>query len=177
VAPVLREAGNAELERALTPLGRRFRLVCGREQVGRSWGARRQRALSAAARERPVALAQEGRRTWWWFEERCYWEDDGLDGRDVLALVREREGRRRRRLERAHAALAREPGEPRRPVIPRSVRLEVFRRDGGRCTECGSGFELQYDHVIPLSLGGGGTAENLQLLCGDCNRRKGAALA
>ena len=64
--------------------------------------------------------------------------------------------------------------EPRRAHIARETRLAVFTRDGGRCTECGSGFELQYDHVIPLALGGGDGVDNLQLLCGDCNRRKGS---
>ena len=53
----------------------------------------------------------------------------------------------------------------------------MFARDGGRCVECGSDFELQYDHLIPLALGGGSGVDNLQLLCADCNRRKGAALA
>jgi 5-methylcytosine-specific restriction endonuclease McrA len=32
------------------------------------------------------------------------------------------------------------------------------------------------DHVIPVALGGATTLANLQLLCGDCNREKGADL-
>jgi 5-methylcytosine-specific restriction endonuclease McrA len=31
---------------------------------------------------------------------------------------------------------------------------------------------LQFDHIIPWSLGGADTAETLRLLCVDCNRRK-----
>jgi 5-methylcytosine-specific restriction endonuclease McrA len=122
-----------------------------------------------------VAVAEAPGRLCWWFVERFYWADESLDAGDALALVRERERRRRRRLERAHAALASE-AEPRRSHIAREVRLAVYTRDGGRCTECGSGFELQYDHVIPHALGGGDGVDNLQLLCGNCNRRKGAAL-
>ncbi len=116
-------------------------------------------------------------RRWWWFRDRFYWEDDGLAADDVMALVADRDRRDRRRLERAHAAMRQElPDAPRRAPIPRDVRLAVWERDGGRCVECDAGFELQYDHVIPLALGGADSAANLQLLCGSCNRSKGAAL-
>lgn len=52
----------------------------------------------------------------------------------------------------------------------------MWERDGGRCVECEGTFDLQYDHVIPVLLGGGSTVENLQVLCGAFNRRKGATL-
>jgi 5-methylcytosine-specific restriction endonuclease McrA len=60
--------------------------------------------------------------------------------------------------------------------IPSDLRRTVFERDGGRCVECGSNFDLQYDHVLPVALGGATTLENLQLLCADCNRRKSDSL-
>ncbi len=56
------------------------------------------------------------------------------------------------------------------------MRRAVFRRDGGRCAACGSEELLQFDHVIPVALGGASTADNLQLLCAPCNREKGDAL-
>ena len=59
-------------------------------------------------------------------------------------------------------------------VIPQDVKIEVAVRDGGRCRQCGSNKELHFDHVIPWSKGGPNTLGNIQLLCGTCNRRKGA---
>lgn len=173
---MLREIRDASFGRRLSPIGWRWFVLRGGEAVPVTWGSRRFRALATHQTEEPVALFAEDRRTYWLFEDRFYWEDEELTSGDVLALVRERERRRRRRLERAHTALAAEGEIVVRRAIPREVRLVVWERDGGRCVECGSAFEVQYDHVIPLALGGASTAANLQILCADCNRRKGAGL-
>jgi HNH endonuclease len=61
-----------------------------------------------------------------------------------------------------------------REPIPERVRREVWRRDGGRCVDCGSRERLEYDHIIPVSQGGANTARNLELRCEPCNRRKAA---
>ncbi len=175
---MLREAKNAAFTRRRTLLGRRYALVEGDRPVGVTWGGRRFDGLDARQREEPVPLVRRGDRVYWWFEDRVYWEDEGLRGDDVLALVRDRERRQRRRLDRAHAALAGErTGARRREPVPREVRRAVWERDGGRCVACGADFDLQYDHVIPVALGGASTVENLQVLCAPCNQRKGAGLA
>jgi 5-methylcytosine-specific restriction endonuclease McrA len=161
---MLREVKNGWIERRLL----RYVLVLGGEVVASV------RPRDQA--ERPVALLELDGRTYWAFEDRLWWEDDDLEAADVLALVRERQRRAARTLERAHAALAGERAAPRREPIPREVRRAVFDRDGGRCVECGAGFDLQYDHVIPLALGGANTEANLQILCAPCNQAKGAAL-
>ena len=58
--------------------------------------------------------------------------------------------------------------------IPEDVRRTVFRRDGGRCVKCGRAELIQFDHIIPVALGGSSTPENLQVLCAKCNREKAA---
>ena len=174
---MLREASNARWSRRLSVIGWRYELTVGRVKLPRVWSRRAFALLQAEQLEHPVCAVVAGNRAYWWFEDVCYWEDEQLEPDDVLALVRERERRRKRKLERAHTALVleREPGQRREP-IPREVKLAVFERDGGRCVECESNFDLQYDHVIPISLGGATTVQNLQLLCAPCNQRKGAAL-
>ncbi|MCR6491541.1 HNH endonuclease [Cellulomonas sp. P24] len=60
--------------------------------------------------------------------------------------------------------------------MPDDVKQFVWNRDGGRCRHCGAVYELQFDHVIPVAMGGSSVPENLQVLCGPCNRSKAAGL-
>jgi HNH endonuclease len=65
-------------------------------------------------------------------------------------------------------------GERNSRTIPQDVKIAVAARDNGRCRQCGSSQDLHFDHVIPWSKGGANTVSNIQLLCGPCNRSKGA---
>ena len=38
-----------------------------------------------------------------------------------------------------------------RRLIPTDVKIEVWRRDNGRCVQCGASDELHFDHVLPYS--------------------------
>jgi hypothetical protein len=61
----------------------------------------------------------------------------------------------------------------RRRLIPTSVKLEVWKRDGGRCVVCGATDELHFDHLLPWAKGGTSVvAENVQLLCARHNLAK-----
>lgn len=53
-------------------------------------------------------------------------------------------------------------------TIPSDVKMYVWRRDGGRCVECGSTDDLVFEHITPISQGGGNTPDNLRLVCRDC---------
>jgi len=61
----------------------------------------------------------------------------------------------------------------------RFSRRNIFERDRNTCQYCGKKFrkwELTLDHVVPRSLGGRSTWENLVLACVPCNVRKGSRL-
>lgn len=65
----------------------------------------------------------------------------------------------------------------------RKYRIELFRRQQGRCIYCGCRISLDIlsvdpyatlDHIKPRSLGGKNTLDNLCLACEPCNHAKGA---
>lgn len=47
--------------------------------------------------------------------------------------------------------------------------LKIVRLRDKVCQMCGDTDSLQFDHIYPVSLGGKGTEDNLQLLCKECN--------
>lgn len=60
-------------------------------------------------------------------------------------------------------------------VVPADLRRAVLARDEFRCVLCGSEHDLHADHLLPVSLGGETSLENLQTLCAACNTSKGGA--
>ena len=59
-----------------------------------------------------------------------------------------------------------------RGKVTNKVRFAVYRRDGNRCRKCGSPYNLEVDHIYPISKGGKSTFNNLQTLCHWCNVSK-----
>ena len=60
--------------------------------------------------------------------------------------------------------------EPKKPV-----KELLYKEQNGLCNACGTQFDiwnLEIDHIIPKSKGGGDYYENYQLLCSHCNRMK-----
>jgi hypothetical protein len=75
------------------------------------------------------------------------------------------------------AAIEFKKSGPKRDPIPEDVKLVVWARDGGSCVRCGSTQDLHFDHIIPLSKGGGSSEANLQILCQLCNLKKSDKIA
>jgi 5-methylcytosine-specific restriction endonuclease McrA len=62
-------------------------------------------------------------------------------------------------------------------AIPPRVKARVYLLAGRRCGHCtrfidGSRLVGEYDHVVPLILGGAHRESNLQLLCSECHAVK-----
>jgi hypothetical protein len=75
----------------------------------------------------------------------------------------------------AHASTEQQPEQPADDdrVIPSWVKLEVWKRDKGHCTICGSSENLHFDHIIPYSRGGTSKdPKNIQILCSKHNLAK-----
>lgn len=70
---------------------------------------------------------------------------------------------------------------PERDKITKSLRYDIFKRDGFRCVLCGRSVQddkitLHLDHFIPLAGGGTSDYDNLRTLCSDCNLGKSAKM-
>lgn len=68
--------------------------------------------------------------------------------------------------------------DKRRESIPDFMKEAVVRRDQGHCGICGKFIgpddKLYFDHIMPVSLGGRNSVNNLQLSHSTCNIKKGA---
>ena len=68
---------------------------------------------------------------------------------------------------------AKEPFLRQTRVIPTEVKVEVWKRDHGKCVKCGASDNLHFDHDVPFSKGGSSiTAKNVRLLCARHNLEK-----
>ena len=70
----------------------------------------------------------------------------------------------------------RETTKYQRGIMTDSLRYDIMKRDGFRCTICGAaasdGVKLHVDHIIPISKGGKTIPSNLRTLCERCNLGK-----
>lgn len=62
-------------------------------------------------------------------------------------------------------------------AFPDKIKLAVWERQNHKCALCGKEFDMEFmegDHITPWRDGGRTTVENCQMLCKECNRRKGS---
>jgi len=110
--------------------------------------------------------------------ERGIWSDKGMfalvdariamcDGRKVFEFMLEPRSSEQEAIETEVAALSHTR------LIPTHVKVDVWKRDEGRCVLCGSTENLHYDHDLPYSKGGSSlTAANVRILCARHNLQK-----
>ena len=113
----------------------------------------------------PVFVARAQQRQWWWWRDAFYWESADCEPEDLRALLVMLERNDEQGLEWELGLHLAQP-------IPLDVKRLVFERDRGRCLACGSEELIQYDHVVPSSMGGGNEPHNLRLLCAGCVRHQ-----
>jgi hypothetical protein len=98
-----------------------------------------------------------------------------------LDLILERQAKRRGIVKNPRKVPAPQPAADTAPqalaappdsYIPAHIRREVWKRDGGRCQfpldgsgVCGSTYQVELDHIIPVAKGGPSTAKNIRCAC------------
>lgn len=116
------------------------------------------------------------KKTWWLFKGNVYSVENVYTEDQIKLLIFNEFDKERKQFEKLKqkpdSEIKKDVGI--RTRIPEHVRIEVWRRDGGKCVRCGSREKLEYDHIIPVSKGGSNTSRNIELLCEKCNRSKGA---
>lgn len=103
--------------------------------------------------------------------------------RDLIAQANSQKASKRPKPKAKKPAATRSQSKPKQDEnkrsrhIPAAVRVSVLHRDGYKCIFCGRSarqVQLEVDHIVPFSKGGSNDPSNLQTLCIDCNRGKGA---
>jgi hypothetical protein len=151
-----------------------FRLHSARHHLECS--ERRFARLATSQTGRPVLVAKRDGRHWWWYLDRFWWDDEGLAARDVAAIVGHSDLERHRvadaRARAREEILGLGAGAPRPEDVSPIVRFAVWCRDRGRCVDCRSANDLEYDQIIPFSRGGLRWIANVELRCSGCRERR-----
>lgn len=151
-----------------------FRLHSGEHHLDCS--AERFERLSASQVDRPVQVARKDGQGWWWYLDRFWWGHEGLTAIDVQSLVLQSDLHRKQRSDALAQARSILLGEQRVPdpsseLLSEAATLAVWRRDRGRCVDCGSRESVAFDYIVPILHGGSNTEVNIELRCLSCRVR------
>jgi hypothetical protein len=152
-------------------------LLISHERVSSFTEAQR-RELITNSKNIPIYVGDDSKvnnKKYWMYKDKLFWENDNLEAESIKALIDVKEGKARRKIEFAKGQ-SKTNDKPSARFIPDDIKVAVWQRDRGRCVKCGSNQNLEFDHIIPVALGGSSTERNVQLLCERCNREKGADL-
>jgi hypothetical protein len=162
-------------ERESPPRGAKvFRLHSAQHHLECS--ERRFARLASSQADLPVLVERKDGRSWWWYRERFWWDDEGLDAHDVKVFVLDAELSSRQRAEslrELRASLLDEQASDKDPAeLSPILRFAVWCRDGGRCVDCGTTDDVRWDEILPPQIGGSRTAANVELRCRPCHDRR-----
>ena len=136
---------------------------------------RRFGSLAARQLDRPVFVLERDGRAWWWYLNRCWWDDGNLRRRQLEGLVLRRDLQRMLEsdaLARARIAVLGETEGHERLPIPDSLHLSIWSRDRGRCVDCGSAERVNFDRIIATPTRRSETPRNFELRCQTCRDRR-----
>ena len=130
--------------------------------------------LRRAQRSSPRKLLTGHGRQWWWYSDRFWWDESRLSTREFASAVREVDlmAALRRHVADAARTGSLEPtnGVGGERTISEHVRAVVWRRDDGRCVDCGSEDELNFAPTrADEGSDGALSADDFELLCGLCS--------
>jgi hypothetical protein len=137
---------------------------------------RRFERLASSQAELPVLVGKREGRSWWWYADRFWWDDDGLPAQDVRVIVLDSDLHAKRRAQELAEARATLLGED-RPVdadahVSLVVRFAVWCRDRGRCVDCRTTENIRFDEILPPEVGRSRTRANVELRCDACRERR-----
>jgi hypothetical protein len=131
-------------------------------------------SLAARQLQRAVFVLKADGRAWWWYLNRCWWDEGKLRRRDLEAQVLRRDLQRMLQADavaRARIAILGETEGDERLPVPDSQHLEVWSAHRGRCVDCGSDEHVNFDRILAISERRN-TPRNFELRCQQCRDRR-----
>jgi hypothetical protein len=126
--------------------------------------------LSTAQHTSPTRVLKSAGRQWWWYRHRFWWSDPDLRPSQVASTILEHDldsGLERHLLEEARDVTFRGVGQTgARERLPDEVRRTVWRRDAGRCVDCGSAVAVRFDYDGSIAEP---TSDDVRLRCRACS--------
>jgi hypothetical protein len=132
-------------------------------------------SLAAKQMNEPVFVSKREGRAWWWYLNRCWWDDGKLRRSELAELVLRRDLQRMLEadaLARARIAIFGETEGDEELPVPDSLHLSVWERYRGRCVDCGSDERVNFDKIIAGSERSPDTPRNFELRCQACRERR-----